>query len=156
MVFEVVGAVGGITQGIARLLGLSKSARLRRAINDHLKLYGSLKNEDELKEAATEVAALINLQTQQLVLREAVAAHRVYDWSNLVVGVVVAALLAIPLPWLLPPRAVWQWSLAIILGIFMALFLIVGASMVRKQPKPEDFAAAANEVAAESLSQDNP
>jgi hypothetical protein len=41
--FEVVGAISGITQGIAGLLGLSKTARLRRDINAHLKLYGSLK-----------------------------------------------------------------------------------------------------------------
>jgi hypothetical protein len=80
--FEVVGAIGGITQGVARLLGLSKSARLRRTINDHVKLYVTLAGHDELKQAAADVAALIEVQTRQLVLREVVAAHRVYDWGT--------------------------------------------------------------------------
>jgi hypothetical protein len=86
-----------------------------------------------------------------LAFREAVAAHRVYDWSNLLVGVFIAAVLAIPLPWLLPPHTWWEWSLTASLGILIALFLIIGASMVRKQPKAEDFAAASEEAETRGL-----
>jgi uncharacterized membrane protein YoaK (UPF0700 family) len=134
---ELIGAIGGITQGVARLLGLSKTARLRRAINDHIKLYASLENRDELKQAATQVAGLIELQTSQLVRREEEAARREYEWSNLVIGIVVGAILAAPLWWLLPAQSLWQGALAILLAILAALFVIVGASMVRKQPKAE-------------------
>jgi hypothetical protein len=134
---ELIGAIGGITQGVARLLGLSKTARLRRAINDHIKLYASLENRDELKQAATQVAGLIELQTSQLVRREEEAARREYEWSNLVIGIVVGAILAAPLWWLLPAHSLWQGAVAIVLAILAALFVIVGASMVRKQPKAE-------------------
>ncbi|SRR6266545_23004 len=157
MAFEVVGAIGGITQGVARLLGLSKSARLRRAINDHVKLYASLENHDELKQARVQVASLIELQTNQLFVREVIAANRVYDWSNLIVGVFLAAICGAPLLWLVPPHAWWRWAVAIFSGTVAALFLIFGATMVRKQPTVEELAAAAanaaNEVGAELPSQ---
>ena len=39
--------------------------------------------------------------------------------------------------WLLPAHSLWQGALAVILGILAVLFVIVGASMVRKQPKTE-------------------
>lgn len=59
--------------------------------------------------------------------------------SNLLIGVFIAAVLAIPLPWLLPLRTWWRWSLTFLL---MVLLLIVGASMARKQPHAEDSPAA--------------
>ena len=77
------GAIGALTQGVARLLGLSKTARLRRAINDHVKLHASLSSHDDLKQAASRVAVLIDVQASQLVGREIAAARRVYDWANL-------------------------------------------------------------------------
>jgi hypothetical protein len=146
--FEVIGAVGGVTQGVARLLGLSKSARLRRSINDHIKLYGNLRSEDELKEAAVEVAGLITLQTRQLVLREVIAANRWYDWSNLIVGVLLAAICAIPLLWILPPTALWHWPVVVLFGGLALAFLIFGLTQLRKQPTVEELTAASNEVAA--------
>jgi hypothetical protein len=139
--FEPFAAIGAATQGAARLLGLSKSARLRRAINDHVKLYGTLEGHDELKQSAATVAGLIELQTNQLFAREVIAANRSYDWSNLIVGVFLAGLCALPLLWTIPPRAPWHWPVAILSGTVAALFLIFGATMVRKQPKIEDLFA---------------
>jgi hypothetical protein len=137
--FEPFAAIGAATQGAARLLGLSKSARLRRSINEDVKLYGSLEGHDELKQAAAQVAGLVELETNQLVVREIIAANRSYDWSNLIVGVFLAGLCALPLIWTFPPQALWHWPVAIFSASVAVLFLVFGATMVRKQPKVEDL-----------------
>jgi hypothetical protein len=147
---ELVGAVGGITQSVARVLGLSKSARLRRAINDHVKLYASLEGRSELKEPALHLAALIELQTRQLYLREVIAANRIYDWSQPIIGIAVAAICAIPLYLMFPPHNWWQWVTSGILGILVLAFVAAGIGGFRKQPTLEELAAAAEQVEAEN------
>ena len=151
MALELVGAVGGITQGVARILGLSKSARLRRAINDHLKLYASLEGKGELKVAELQVAALIELQTSQLYQREVLAANRTYDWSQPIIGIVTAAICAVPIYLMFPPQAWWQWIASGALGILALVFLGAGVGGFRKQPSLEELAAAAEAGEADTL-----
>jgi hypothetical protein len=134
-------------EGVARLLGLSKSARLRRGLNDHIKLYSTLSSHDELKQPATRMAELIDLQTSQLVSREEAAAHRVYDWGYLGTAIFAAALFAGPLWWLIPPNSLWQKALAVLLGGVAVLCLIVGVVDFRKQTKPKDSTTASDGVA---------
>jgi len=147
---ELVGAVGGITQGVARILGLSKSARLRRAINDHLKLYASLEGHADLKEATVQLAALIELHTRQLYLREVIAANRTYDWSQPVVGIAMAAICAVPVYLMFPPQTWWQWIASSILGILVLVLVAAGVSGFRKQPTLEELAATAEQAEAET------
>jgi nitrate reductase gamma subunit len=156
--FEVFGAVGGITQGIARLLGLSKTARLRRTMNEYIKLYATLEDHDELKSAAVEVAGCIELYARQLALRELQAASRTYDWGYLGSAIFAAAFFAAPLPFVVPPQEWWHWLLAILSGGIAVLIVGIGVSSFRKQPKFEDILAASSAPAAEpnSLVQPQP
>jgi hypothetical protein len=139
MALEVFTAVSGVTQGVARLLGLSKSARLRRAINDDTKTYANLAQHDELKGAATEIAGLVELQARQLALREAIAARRKYDWSQPFLGIIVAAICGVPLYLMFPPTAWWQWVADIVLGFLGIAFLAAGVAGFRQQPKAEEI-----------------
>jgi hypothetical protein len=104
-----------------------------------VKLYGNLAGHDELKQAAANLAGLVELETNQLVVRQVIAANRSYDWSNLIVGVFMAGLCALPLIWTFPPRTLWHWPVAVFSGLVAFLFLIYGATMARKQPKAEDL-----------------
>ncbi len=51
-----LGLINAVTTGIARMLGLSRTARLRRSIADHTTLYGGLQEHDGLTEAAGRTA----------------------------------------------------------------------------------------------------
>jgi hypothetical protein len=108
MAFEPVAMIGGLTQGAARLLGLSKTARLRRGVNEYVKLYSTLEGHDELKSAAADIAGVVEIQARQLARREIVAANRTYDWGYLSSAVFAAAVFAAPLPWLVPPQQWWH------------------------------------------------
>jgi hypothetical protein len=156
MAFEIFGAVSGVTQGVARLLGLSKSARLRRAINDDVKTYASLAPHDELKGAALELAGLIELQARQLALRELIAANRTYDWSQPIIGTLMAAICGVPLYLMFPPAYWWQWIADVLLGILAITLVASGMSGFRKQPKVEDLLVPVSEPTVEAESPPEP
>lgn len=153
MALELVGAVGGITQGVARILGLSKSARLRRAISDDLKLYASLgKDDGELKQPAVHLAGLVELHTRQLYLREVIAANRTYDWSQPILGIALAAICALPVYLMFLPDALWKWITSGVRAVLVLTLVAAGLSGFRKQPTLEELAAAAEQAEADTSS----
>jgi hypothetical protein len=51
-----------------------------------------------------------------------------------------------PLWWLVPPHVWWQWPLTILSGGLAVLFVAVGVTSFRTQPKAEELTAATDEV----------
>jgi hypothetical protein len=129
-----LGAISTATQAVARLLRLSKTARLEASVGRYAKLYAQLQSQDGLEEPAKKVGALIDFQVHNLVGREALALTRVYDWGSFVAAVFCAAIVASPVYWLWTQKYWWSHVLAIFLGLIALLFVAVGISSVRKTP----------------------
>jgi hypothetical protein len=133
-----LGAISTATQAVARLLRLSKTARLEASVNRYTKLYAQLRSEQGLEEPATQVGALIAFQVHNLVNREALALTRVYEWGTFIAAVVCAGIVLSPVYWIWTQAHWWAHLVAILLGLVALLFLAAGISTVRKTP---DFSA---------------
>ncbi len=129
-----LGAISTATQAVARLLRLSKTARLQASVVRYTKLYSQLRSQDGLEEPAKKVGALIDFQVHNLVGREALALTRVYDWGSFVAAIFCAAIVASPVYWLWNQKHWWSHLVAILLGLVAILFVAVGISTVRKTP----------------------
>jgi hypothetical protein len=149
--FEV-GTIGAIAQGAARLFGLSRTARLRRGINDHLKLFVALR-EAGLSAPTGMVGGLIHAQTRELAARESAATARQYDWDTVIGTVVLAALFGGPawLLWQLPDHKWWVRSLAVFLGFLAVLSALSGLRGVRKGPTVDELAAMIDQAVEEAV-----
>src|SRR6266536_3441745 len=110
-----VGLMAGLTQAVARVLGLSRAARIKRSLAQTFELYGRLPEKDVLLEAArNNLANVINIHSEELLVREFAAANRSYDWGALTGAVFLAGLFALPLIWTIPPRGFVSWTVTII------------------------------------------
>jgi hypothetical protein len=130
-----LGVISGATQAVARILRLSKTARLEAAVGRYTKLHGLLQGSDGLSESATKIALLIDFQVTNLVAREARALTQVYEWGGLIAAIVCTAIVVSPVYWLWTSHHWWSLLLAGILGLVGVLFLLAGITTIRKTPE---------------------
>jgi hypothetical protein len=130
-----VGAITAISQAVTRLFRFSRVARLQVSVSRYAKLHAQLRAQEGLTQPADKIAGLIDCQISDLVTREEAALSRVYDWNTFAGAVVFSAIIGSPMYWLITYRSWWTTTLAIIDGLFIVLFIAIGISSIRKNPK---------------------
>src|SRR6266581_1013928 len=121
-----LGVISGATQAVARLLRLSRTARLEASVGRYTKLYALLSSHEGLSEPAQKLGLLIDFQVGNLVAREARALTRVYEWGGFVAAAVCTAIVVSPVYWLWNHHYWWTRPLAILLCLVGLLFLLSG------------------------------
>jgi len=129
-----LGAISTATQAVARLLRLSRTARLQASVTRYAKLHQMLQSQQGLEEPAKKVGALIDVQVSNLIGREAVALTRVYEWGGFIASIFCAAVVASPIYWLWIHKHWWSQIPAIVLALVALLFVIAGITTIRKTP----------------------
>lgn len=128
---EVIGAVRGV-------LGLSRQSRLREQIKETTELYGKVKEHDELKAAATDIARVVTSQAARLLEGAEPGSKRAWAWGPFAIGLVFTLLVGAA-TWglyrLLDRTGWWLWLGIVPLGLFSLLCLAASFSLLL-EPKP--------------------
>jgi hypothetical protein len=133
-----LGVISAATQAVARLLRLSKTARLAASVTRYAKLHEVLRSQEGLEEPAKKIGALIDFQVTHLVVREGTALTQVHEWGGLIAAIFCATIVASPIYWLWTRGHWWSLVLAVLLGAVAILFVIAGATTVKKSPETPD------------------
>ena len=139
-----LGAVSAATNAVARLLGLSKTARLKASIRAYTKMHAEMRSQQGLEQSAKQLSALIEFQTNNLVAREAIALTRIYDWGSLAGAILCAGIVGSPIYWLISLEHWWALAIAGLLAFIALLFVVAGVSTVRKTPDISDLSPTAS------------
>lgn len=118
------GIIREVTGTIRTLFGMTRHNRLSDHIGDSVRLYEQVEQHEELKEAARDLAKVVNLQAAQL-LAVVTDRPRRWDWSTFSGGVILAALSGF-IAWLMwkPWGLTSQWW-GTVLVVFVLFFTAV-------------------------------
>jgi hypothetical protein len=121
---DVGGAFGSFASAIETMFGLSRTARLRRAIEANVNLYKAMQEHDELMPASKHMSLLIERQAEGLLSDGDGSVRKQRNPSSFFVGMVFTALVALPESWLIRHLDHWWWWLLMVVdGLVIALFV---------------------------------
>jgi hypothetical protein len=139
---SIAGAASEFAGAVRSVLGLSRHSRLREQIHDTIDLFEKAVGHEKLSRSTGHLSEVINFQTERLLALQTPGVPRAWAWGPFSVGIGFTAIIAVPgwFTWRFVPHW-WAWTIVVIDGLFVALFLAVSLALLLNRKSDEETAA---------------